>query len=80
MSELTATKEEIREKMVDKLLKDPDKFERMFAARYLYKYDFIASKSALITALNEDEDKEVVRCITVLLKEKKEELGTGESE
>ena len=45
--------------MVHKLLHDPDKFERRFAAQYLCKYDFIASKSVLTSLLN-DEDKELV--------------------
>ncbi len=75
MSELTANKEKIREKMVDKLLNDPDKYERMFAAQYLYKYDYSASKSVLISVLK-DEDREVVNCITRLLKEQR---GTSEA-
>ena len=80
MSKLDVTKEEIREKMIEKLLNDPDKFERMFAAQYLYKYDYVASKSALINALNEDEDEEVVRCITVIIQKEEEISGTGEDE
>ncbi len=75
MSELTANKEKIREKMVDKLLNDPDKYERMFAAQYLCKYDFSANKSVLISVLD-DEDREVVNCITRSLKEQR---GTSEA-
>ncbi len=75
MSELTANKEKIMEKMFHKLLNDPDKYERMFAAQYLAKYDFSASKSVLISVLN-DEDREVVNCITCLLKKQR---GTSEA-
>ena len=54
--------------MIHKLLHDPDKFERIFAAQYLYKYDFSATKSVLISLL-EDEDKELVNFITKILEE-----------
>jgi HEAT repeat protein len=61
---------DLREKMVKKLLNDPDKFERMFAARYLAKYDFVNSKSELLVALN-DENEEVIECILKLLQQKR---------
>ncbi|MHA2345820.1 MAG: HEAT repeat domain-containing protein [Candidatus Hodarchaeales archaeon] len=68
MNPLTINEQDLREKMIKKLLNDPDKFERMFAARYLAKYDFIRSKSALLKALT-DKDEEVVTFISKLLEE-----------
>lgn len=56
--------------MVKKVLNDPDKFERMFAARYLAKYDFNNSKSVLLEALT-DKDEDVVECISKLLQHKR---------
>jgi HEAT repeat protein len=50
------------EKMIYKLLKDPDKFERMFAAQYLAKYNFKESEEFLRKAL-EDPDPEVVQSV-----------------
>ena len=61
----------MREEMIYKLLNDPDKFERMFAAQYLFKYNFHESKSILKNALN-DKDPEVVICITRLFEFKEE--------
>lgn len=55
--------------MVQKVLHDPDKFERMFAARYLSKYQYFESKAILLKLL-EDDDLDVVRCATRLLQEK----------
>ncbi len=52
--------------MIEKLQKDPDKFERMFAAQYLAKYNFSESKEFLQRALN-DPDPEVVYCVRKLL-------------
>jgi hypothetical protein len=60
-------------KMVQKVLHDPDKFERMFAARYLSKYQYIESKAILLKLL-EDDDLDVVRCATRLLQEKGEAI------
>ena len=57
--------------MVQKVLHDPDKFERMFAARYLFKYQYFESKAILLKLL-EDHDLDVVRCATRLLQEKGE--------
>ncbi|MHA1947542.1 MAG: HEAT repeat domain-containing protein [Candidatus Hodarchaeales archaeon] len=61
------------EKMVQKVLHDPDKFERMFAARYLSKYQYFESKAILLKLL-EDDDLDVVRCATRLLREKGEAI------
>ena len=55
--------------MIDKLLNDPDKFERMFAARYLFKYNFSESRSILEDALK-DNDPEVAICIARLFEVK----------
>ncbi len=52
---------DIWDKMVQKILHDPDKFERMFAARYLSKYKYTEIKAILINLL-EDDDLEVVMC------------------
>ena len=65
--------------MVHKLLHDPDKFERRFAAQYLCKYDFLACKSVLTSLLN-DEDKELVDYITKKLQEHKDSQEKLESE
>ena len=59
--------------MIQKVLHDPDKFERMFAARYLSKYQYSKSKNILFKLL-EDDDIEVVRCVTKILKEKGEAI------
>ena len=59
------------EKLVQKVLHDPDKFERMFAARYLSKYQYTESKAILFKLL-EDYDLEVVKCVTKILQEKGE--------
>jgi len=59
--------------MVHKALHDPDKFERMFAARYLSKYQYNKSKTILFKLL-EDNDLEIVSCITRILQEKGESL------
>ena len=61
------------EKMIQKVLYDPDKFERMFAARYLSKYQYFKSKAILLKLL-EDDDLDVVRCATRLLQEKGETI------
>ena len=53
--------------MIEKLQKDPGKFERMFAAQYLAKYDYSKSKKHLQRAALEDADPEVVHCIRNLL-------------
>ncbi len=54
------------EKMVLKVLHDPNKFERMFAASYLSKYQYAESKAILFKLL-EDNDLDVVRCATRIL-------------
>ncbi len=59
----------MKDKMVQKLRNDPDKFERMFAAQYLFKYNYSESKSILKDALT-DNDPEVVLCITRLFEVK----------
>ena len=71
--ELPAVQKDIWEKMVQKILYDPDKFERMFAARYLSKYQYRESKAILLKLL-EDDDLEVVRCVTKILQEKGETI------
>jgi hypothetical protein len=62
---------DIWEEMVHKVLHNPDKFERMFAARYLSKYQYNQSKPILLKLL-EDNDLDVVRCIVKILHEKGE--------
>jgi len=62
---------DIWEKMIEKVLNDPDKFERMFAVRYLSKYKYTETKVILLKLL-EDDDLEVVKCITRILKDKGE--------
>ncbi len=52
--------------MIEKLQNDPDKFERMFAAKFIAKYNFEESKESLEKALN-DEDPDVVTLIKDLL-------------
>jgi hypothetical protein len=37
----------MRDEMIQKLLNDPDKFERMSVALYLFKYNFLESRSIL---------------------------------
>ena len=59
--------------MIQKLLHDSDKFERMFAARYLSKYQYNKSKAALFRLL-EDSDHDVVECVTKILINKGENL------
>ena len=68
---LTTNEALIKEEMIHKLLNDPDKFERMFAAQYLFKYNYSETKSILKNALN-DRDPEVVVCITRLFECKEE--------
>ncbi|MFX1282342.1 MAG: hypothetical protein ACFFB5_01755 [Promethearchaeota archaeon] len=67
---MTKTKKENVELMIEKLQKDPDKFERMFAAQYLAKYNFLISKNHLKRAVLEDTDPEVVHCIRKILEDK----------
>jgi len=55
--------------MVQKVLHDPDKFERMFAARYLCKYQYTESKAILLKLL-EDDDLDVARCVARILQKK----------
>ena len=59
--------------MVQKVLHDPDKFERMFAARYLSKYQYSESKDVIFKLL-EDDDLDIVRCATRILQEKGETI------
>ncbi|MHA1444580.1 MAG: HEAT repeat domain-containing protein [Candidatus Hodarchaeales archaeon] len=68
---MPAVQNDIWEKMVQKVLHDPDKFERMFAARYLSKYKYTEIKTILIELL-EDDDLEVVKCVARILQEKGE--------
>ncbi len=56
--------------MIEKLQKDPDKFERMFAAQYLAKYNYLKSKKHLQRAIIEDTDPEVVHYIRRLLEDR----------
>ena len=70
---LTEPQADILEKMIQKLLHDSDKFERMFAARYLSKYQYNKSKEALFKALG-DPDSDVVECVTKILIKKGENL------
>jgi len=65
--ELAKPNQEIVETMIKKLQKDPDKFERMFAAQYLAKYNLSGYKEDLMKAILEDPDPEVVHCIRKLL-------------
>lgn len=69
MRELTKPNQENVKFMIKKLLKDPDKFERMFAAQYLAKYNLVKSKEYLEKAVLKESDPEVVNCIRKLLKE-----------
>ncbi|MFX0050821.1 MAG: HEAT repeat domain-containing protein [Candidatus Hermodarchaeota archaeon] len=48
--------------MIEKLQHDKDKYERMFAAQYLAKYQFEKSKEFLKKA-SEDPDPEVAECV-----------------
>ena len=63
---LTENKSELLLSMIEKLHKDPDKFERMFAAKFIAKYNFLEGKESLENALN-DEDPDVVTLIKDLL-------------
>ncbi|MFX0209685.1 MAG: hypothetical protein ACFFDT_27135 [Candidatus Hodarchaeota archaeon] len=67
---MAKTKKENIELMVEKLQKHPDRFERMFAAQYLAKYNFSRSKKHLQRAVLEDVDPEVVRCIRKILEDR----------
>ncbi len=67
MRTLDKKEEDLFEVMLKKLQNDPDKYERMFAAQYLAKYNFSKSKKFLEEALN-DYDPEVVQCILQQLK------------
>ncbi|MFW9906271.1 MAG: HEAT repeat domain-containing protein [Candidatus Thorarchaeota archaeon] len=71
MSELTNQNHQSVELMIKKLYTDPDKFERMFAAQYLAKYNLSKSKEHLMKAVLEDPNPEVVHCIRTLLKDYK---------
>ncbi|UCE14021.1 MAG: HEAT repeat domain-containing protein [Candidatus Heimdallarchaeota archaeon] len=66
MSELANDQVETFNLMIKKLQHDPDKFERMFAAQYLARYNFSEIKDYLIKAL-EDPDPEVVLLVRKLL-------------
>lgn len=57
--------------MIEKLQKDPDKFERMFAAQYLARYNFLISKEHLREVISEDTDPDVVLCVRKLLDDRK---------
>ena len=50
-SELTEPNQENVELVIKKFQKNPDKFERMFAAQYLAKYYFSESKGHLKKAV-----------------------------
>ena len=67
--ELTNPNQENAKLMLEKLRKDPDKFERMFAAQYLTKYNFSKYEEYLEKAVLYESDPEVVHCIDRLLKE-----------
>lgn len=69
--ELPAVQNDIWEKMVQKILHDPDKFERMFAVRYLSKYKYTEIKATLFKLLD-DDDLEVVKFAAKILQEKGE--------
>lgn len=71
MSELAKDKVESINLIIKKLQHDPDKFERMFAAQYLARYNFSEIKDLLKQALN-DPDPEVVRLVSKLLKKEDE--------
>ncbi len=55
--------------MIDKLRNDPDKFERMFAAKFIAKYNFEGSREFLEKALLNDGDSDVILLIKDILKE-----------
>ena len=59
------------ELILKKLRKDPDKYERMFAAQYIAKYYFSMCKKHLENAVLEDSDPDVVLCIRKLLEDNK---------
>ncbi len=71
LSELTEPNQVNVELMLKKLQKDPDKYERMFAAQYLAKYNFSKCKEHLMKAVLEDSDPEVVHCIRKVLEDNK---------
>lgn len=73
MSKLVKKKSDILATMIEKLQYNKDKFERMFAAQYLTKYNFEESKEFLEKAL-EDPDPEVAQCVQRHL-EKAEKLA-----
>ncbi|MFX0170383.1 MAG: HEAT repeat domain-containing protein [Candidatus Hodarchaeota archaeon] len=62
MSKLVDKKSKLLTTMIKKLQHDKDKYERMFAAQYLAKYQFKESKKFLEKAL-EDPDPEVAECV-----------------
>ncbi|UCG00403.1 MAG: HEAT repeat domain-containing protein [Candidatus Heimdallarchaeota archaeon] len=57
--------------LIKKLHEDPDKFERMFAAQYLAKYNLSRCEVNLKKAVLEDPDPDVVQSIRKLLKDDK---------
>jgi hypothetical protein len=61
--ELTKANQKTIEMMIKKLQEDPDKFERMFAAQYLVKYNLSTCKKHLEKAALDESDPEVVCCI-----------------
>ena len=56
--------------MIEKLQQDPDKFERMFAAQYLARYNLSRYKGLLHEAVLEDTDPEVVHCVRKLIEDR----------
>ncbi|MHA1227564.1 MAG: HEAT repeat domain-containing protein [Candidatus Hodarchaeales archaeon] len=61
--------------MAIKLKEDPDKYERMFAAQYLAKYNYKKSKNFLLEAILDESDQEVVNTIKKHIKLAEERLS-----
>ncbi|MFX0014298.1 MAG: hypothetical protein ACFFB2_17130 [Promethearchaeota archaeon] len=70
MSELPEINQRNVYLMIQKLRMDPDKYERMFAAQYLAKYNFSSCKEHLKRAILGETDPEVIECIKKLLENK----------
>ncbi|MHA1973273.1 MAG: HEAT repeat domain-containing protein [Candidatus Hodarchaeales archaeon] len=61
--------------MIIKLKEDPDKYERMFAAQYLAKYNYVKSKNILLEAISTEPDNEVINTIKKHIKLAEERLS-----
>jgi hypothetical protein len=66
---LTEVKKEKIKLILEKLQQDPDKFERMFAAQYLARYNLSKYEGLLQKVILEDTDPEVVQCVRKLIED-----------